>query len=194
MKTLALASLAALTTLAVADSNVALGKTVTAVDSVYGADLSTLTDGNYLAQGTGWTNGTIYWYGTAPALEIDLAGTFTITKMNVQADDNDNYRIDYFDGTSWATAWDVPNADVVNNQNVAGMQTRPDPSDNSALFTLTAPVTATKLRLVADPGAGIGDGYYSASELQAYGEPVPEPATLLVLGLGALCARQRRLG
>lgn len=37
-----------------------------------------------------------------------------------------------------------------------------------------------------------GDNYYSVSEFQAFGQAVPEPASLVVLGAGALAAACRR--
>jgi hypothetical protein len=61
------------------------------------------------------------------------------------------------------------------------MQTRPNPADNTQRWVLSSPITTNKLKIM---GAAIGDSYYSVSEVQAFGSPVPEPTSLLLLGTG----------
>jgi len=163
--------------------NVAYGKMVTSTGTaVHGADLSTLTDGIYRPRGTPWQNGTIWWNGTGALLEIDLGAVYGIYAMNLQADDNDAYAVDYWDGTGWVVAWNVPNYDNMG----AGMQTRPDVHNDDAVYTLDSVVTTDRLRVRAVSG----DSSYSVSELRA--DAVPDPTSLAVLALGAWLARRRR--
>lgn len=168
----------------VSAQNVALGKPVSlAGGAASGADLSTLTDGIFRPRGTLWTDGTIYWSGLDTALEVDLGGTFLITGATVQVDDNDAYTLLYRDLATgdWLTMWDVPNYDAFGS----GMQTRPNPDNDSEVFMFASPVTTDRVRLVA----ASGDNSYSASELVLI--PAPGAAGLLVAGMFGVTRRKR---
>jgi len=171
-----------------AEVNVALGKTVT-LYGTSGAAGSTLTDGTFLARGTGWTTGTVYWHGTTAYAEIDLGDAYVISSMIAQADDNDAYLITYHDVLldTWKTAWNVPNYDAYGS----GMQTRPNPANNSERYTLSSSITADALRFYA----ASGDNSYSVSEIQAYGSAVPLPGALWLFasGLAALAGFRKKL-
>lgn len=150
------------------------------------SDASTLVDGVFLFQGNQWDINTVWWdeNGQAPGdnnnIVIDLAGTYYIDAFTVQADDNDAYILEYLDeNDEWKLAWDVPNYNWYEGIDLWGMQTRPDPYDNTMAYDLTTPLTAKALRLSGNLNSG--DRYFSVSEVQAFGHAVPEPSTLSLL-------------
>ena len=66
------------------------------------APLASLVDGVFLGDGTEWQNGTIWWDEANPGsannpVQIDLHGTFLISLLRLQADNNDKYFISYRD-------------------------------------------------------------------------------------------------
>ena len=172
---------------ALAESNVALGKTVTLAGSYGGdqgswgdftlAETQSLTDGIFHPEHTQWNDGSIFWNSLQNSIEIDLAGVFSITGFTVQADDNDAYRIEYkLGGSDWATAWDIP---------------APGGWGLITSSTLVSPFLADALRFSATGG----DNFYSVSEIQAFGAPVPVPGALWLMGsglLGLLGLRRRK--
>jgi len=78
------------------------------------------------------------------------------------------------DDSNWLTLWDVPFSGGL------GMQTRPNPGDDSERHELSSSVVTDKIRIKA----ASGDHLYSLSEVQAYGAPVPLPAALWLFGSG----------
>jgi hypothetical protein len=144
------------------------------------APLSTIVDGIFLPEMTQWQNGTVWWDEFHPPsfnniIEIDLLGLYAITELRLQADNNDFYGISMRDALgSWITL--APFEPIIPG---FGMMTR----------TAALPLLATGFRIDAFGG----DAFYSVSEFQAIGEPVPEPATLLLFGSGlsALAARRK---
>ena len=175
---LCMATLAALSCVAPAQiTNVALGKPVSEVVGTVNGPLAVVTDGVFMPRGTSWDVGSVYWFGLHQVLEVDLQGRFTIESMIFQGDDNDAFQVTYKDGADpWLTAWDVPNYDAYGS----GLQTRPNPADDNERYMLPAPIVATNLRIQSVSG----DTHPSVSELQAFGELVPEPASIAALGLG----------
>jgi hypothetical protein len=148
---------------------------------------STLTDGILRPPMTVWQQGAVWWDATnqgsaANSIEIDLGGFRTLRAFSVQADDNDTYRIEVLNAADvWVTAWDIPAVGGF------GLQTRPDPSDPTAVFSLGAPIIGDRLRFTATGG----DGFYSVSEINAF---VPEPVatSLLAFALAAIAAIRRK--
>ncbi len=196
MKKLALASAVAMAIVATgahAETNIALGKTVTVGGGAFGGSSSTwgdgsldwpstVTDGIFLPDGRQWNLGTVFWYVSAtndPYVQVDLGGAFDVTKITLQADNNDLYRVTYRDTAgNWNFIADI---DPV----TAGWGM----AQNTITF---ASVRATAFRIADGPG---GDCCDSVSEFQAFGvAAVPEPETyaMMLAGLGLLGAAARR--
>jgi hypothetical protein len=147
------------------------------------AALSTLHDGAFLQASTTWTNGTVWWdelvFSTTAnpvTIEFQLTGLLTLDRFVVQGDDNDVYHVDWWDGSSWQSAYAAAAVGGF------GMQTR-----DSGLLS---PITTDRLRVRASGG----DAYYSVSEIQAYSvdQPVPEPGSLALAGAALVLALARR--
>ena len=164
--------------------NVALNAPVSLAQGgpLNGAALSTVTDGAFLPRGTGFTAG-VWWNGTATQLEIDLGGSFRLVGGIVQADDNDAYRLLYRDLTTntFQTLWDVPNYDPFG----AGLQTRPNPDDDTEIHFFGSAVWTDTIRVEAVSG----DNIYSVSEVQVF---TPAPGAAALIAIGALAAARRR--
>ena len=179
-------------------SDVALGATVTIVS---GADLlynvsdslpSVVTDGTFLPEGTGFLStlgmdNSIEWvagYTTDPTvasglvLDIDLGAEFTITGAIVQADNNDEYMLQYWDSTSnsWQMLYDVPEVCCW------GFTTRP--VGDQVTYAPVGPVVTDMLQF----SATAGDAGDAVSEIEVEGTPAgpaaPEPSSLLLFGAG----------
>ncbi|MES2099542.1 MAG: PEP-CTERM sorting domain-containing protein [Pseudomonadota bacterium] len=147
---------------------------------------SSIVNGVFVPEGQTWNTGSWWWdedpsVNAAPLVTtIHLTQLYTIDSFSVQADDNDSYRLEYWDGAAWQLAWDIP------TQPSFGLVTR-----NSGL--LSTSITTDFLRFTATGG----DNYYAVSEIQAFGvAAVPEPSTyaLMLGGLGMMgyLARRRR--
>lgn len=158
-----------------------------------GASQARVVNGAFLPTGTQWNAAGTWWWDqdlsvnpdqasyTRPmGIDIFLNNTYTVNRFVVQADDNDSYRLDYWDGSAWQLAWEI--APVF----TFGMETR-----DSGILPFS--ISTSRLRFYATGG----DNYYSVSEIQAFATVVPEPATeslmaLGLLGLVVVAARRRR--
>lgn len=188
MKTAKIATLAACLAVFAAPrgadaQNVALGKSVGASAGVNNSsgDPNRITNGVLNPDGMYWQSNSMWWSGTQD-VTVYLGGSYTISAFTLQADNNDQYAVDYSNdgGASWFSAWLA--GPQYNGGGVTTMNT-----------TLASSITADQLRIT---GVG-GDGLYSVSQIEATGSAVvatPEPATigLLALGLAGLVPAVRR--
>ncbi len=124
---------------------------------------------------TPWNSGSFWWVGqeTFATWTVTLAKSYTLDRFIVQADDNDSYDLEYWNGSSWKLAWHVPPVYSW------GLVTR----DSG---TLPTAINASALRI----SAVSGDALYGFSNLQAFAVPGPIagagiPMVLGLLGFGA---------
>jgi len=145
-------------------------------------------DGVFAPEQTLWNQGSIWWDATVPGSEnnsivIDLQGAYHITGIITQADNNDNYQIDYFDPhtSTWTGLGYWTPVDGY------GLMTRPS---GDQVTPLAITFDASMIRLSAFGG----DGYFAYSEFQAFGDPIPEPGSVVLMaaGLGGLLLLRRR--
>jgi hypothetical protein len=137
---------------------------------------SSLTDGIFRPAATTWNDGSVWWDAlqatggsAANDIVIQLDAIYDILGFTVQADNNDTYRIETWDGGAWIGAWEIPDVGGF------GLQTR--------TFDLAAAVSTDRLRFTATSG----DFYFSVSEIQAFADvPVPEPSVLALVAFGLL--------
>ncbi len=130
-----------------------------------------IVDGAFLPEGQQWNYDSVWWstnHGVTGGqyITIDLGGLFNIDSFIVQADDNDAYKIEYLNNST--LEWTIVN--IIGGW---GLRERPE-------IFLSSTITTSSLKLSAHSG----DGYYSVSEVQAFGSAVPEPTTMLLFGTG----------
>jgi len=145
---------------------------------------SSIVDGAFAPENQQWNIGS-WWWDEDPSINagpvvttIHLVDTYTFNRFVVQADDNDSYLLEWWDGALWHNAFAVPAV------NTFGLVTR----DSGAV----GPITTDFLRFTATGG----DNYYAVSEIQGFISDVPEPAAwgLMIAGFaltGAMLRRRR---
>jgi hypothetical protein len=139
---------------------------------------SALVNGVFRQQGDPvgqWNIGSIWWTGgegnvlnPGNNIVVNLGGSFLIDSLTVQADDNDNYEVDYLapGSSTWQVAWQIP------SPGGWGLTT--------SSTILSTPIDATELRVEVNSG----DGFYAVSQIQATGTQVPDAgSTLSLLGM-----------
>lgn len=165
--------------------NVASGSTVSLFGEFYyggtGVAPATIVDDAFLPHGTEWNSGTVWWIGTQVQsnqyITITLSEAFLVTSLLIQADDNDQYMVQYLDSENeWNNLWNVAQSSG------GGMRTRPS-YDSFDPYVLPTAVMTSAFKIFATSG----DGYYSISEFQAFTSDtasVPEPSSLILLAAG----------
>lgn len=145
------------------------------------SNTSAPADGVFASEGQQWNNGSFWWdqdprVNQSPVFwEVQLNQAFTVDRFVVQADDNDTYLLEYWDGAAWQSAFAVP------FDCCSGLRTR----DSGAI----GPITTNRLRF----SATAGDNYFGVSEIQAF-QAVPEPGVwlMMILGFGFIGNALRR--
>lgn len=155
--------------------NLLQDSTVTLNGKFGGNNKSYINDGITATPGTQWSSKdySVWWTGGGQSVEIQLAKKSRISSMSVQADNNDQYQVDYWDDASgsWQYAWTADKVGSSGNGWQGGLRTR----DNSGLD-----ISTDKLRVTAVSG----DGHFSVSEVRASGAPTPAPPAMAVLLMG----------
>ena len=212
-------TLAALATTggASADTNIALGKTVSIVatdpdpsagfNNGTAGNLQNSTNGVILPDATAYGSAAavaqaIEWNGAGYVFQISLGGSYTLSGLIVDVDDNDAYQLQYYDAStsSWDALYTAPIVSVG-----FGLRTRPNVSDQSEEYILPSPVTTDAVRIYGGASddnfcfdGSCGQGGYAVGQVELFGTPaVPEPSTWAMMligfaGLGFVGYRTRK--
>jgi len=119
-------------------------------DNGYIVNESTIVDGAFLPRSTQWHHGAVWWdchdY-VDRNITIDLGDVYSIESFVVQADDNDAYLLYFWNITAmtWELAWHVPNYDLYKGVDVTGMQTRPNPENDTERYVLPQKIVTNAL-------------------------------------------------
>ncbi|QKR98547.1 PEP-CTERM sorting domain-containing protein [Sphingomonas sp. CL5.1] len=146
------------------------------------SNIGAITSPTLQPDGRQWNNGSFWWDSSqTPSpyyITVTLPQSYTFDHLVLQADNNDSYLVEYWNGTAWQSAF------TAGDVNGWGLTTR----DSGTL----ASFTTDQFRL----SAVSGDQYYAISGFQAFTTGVPEPATwaLMILGFGAVGGMMRRRG
>jgi len=136
----------------------------------------------------------VWWEGTVPAFTIDLGGQYLLEDITTSLDNNDIYALRYStDNITFTPLFTVLQAHGTVVPIPGGTDTFStilgDPDYVAALDF--APVVARYLQLQGT-GGNPNDNRFAAGEVSAFGTAVPEPASVLLLGLGLVANKARR--
>jgi hypothetical protein len=193
-----------------ADTNIALGKTVSIVatdpdpsagfNNGTASNLQNITNGIVLPDATAYGSAAavdqaIEWNGAGYVFQISLGGAYTVSGLIVDADDNDAYQLQYYNAStsSWDALYTAPIVSVG-----FGLRTRPSVSDQSEEYVLSSPVTTDAVRIYGGASddnfcfdGSCGQGGYAIAQVELFGTPaVPEPSTwaMMLAGFVGLCS------
>lgn len=144
------------------------------------SDVLTLVDGVLAPESQQWNDGSYWWDETQTVSPFQtllvLDASYTFNRLVLQADNNDDYLIEYWTGAAWQTAfW----AGAIGGYGLTTRDSGTLPSFTTDRFRFT----------------GLnGDQYYAMSEFQAFAAGVPEAGTwaLMIMGFGAVGYTMRR--
>jgi len=187
-----------------ADTNVALGKTVSIVatdpdpsagfNNGTAGNLQNITNGVILPDATAYSSAAaiaqaIEWNGAGYVFQISLGALYTLSGLIVDVDDNDAYQLQYYNvsTSSWDALYTAP---IVSDG--FGLRTRPSVSDQSEEYILSSPVTTDAVRIYGGASddnfcfdGSCGQGGYAVGQVELFGTPaVPEPSTWAMMLLG----------
>ncbi|MFH1148062.1 MAG: hypothetical protein V1736_10205 [Pseudomonadota bacterium] len=150
----------------------------------YHNDSNLMIDGYLPPEGTHWQSSfCVYWNGTTPAFVIDFGSPFDLQDIKFSVDNNDDYAIDYsLDGSNWSNLVIILSSYGNIAVSPGGMDTMSSISTGPEYIPQLdfAPRQAQYLKVYATGG----DNMYSIAELQSYGDPVPIPGAVYLLGSG----------
>jgi len=144
------------------------------------SNVITLVDGVFAPESQQWNDGSYWWDETQTVspfrTTLALDASYTFNRLVLQADNNDDYLIEYWTGAAWQSVF---TAGAVGGY---GLTTR----DSGML----SPFSTNQFRFTALNG----DQYYAMSEFQAFAAGVPEAGTwaLMMFGFGAVGYAMRR--
>jgi len=143
------------------------------------SNVLTLVDGVFAPEHQQWNDGSFWWDETQTASPfqtyLQLDGSHSINRLVLQADNNEDYVIEYWTGSAWQNVF---TAAAIGGY---GLTTR-DSGVISAFTTDRFRFTAVN-----------GDKYYAMSEFQAFAAGVPEPASwaMMLGGFGVIGGAMR---
>jgi hypothetical protein len=156
------------------------------------AAANAITNGSFLPLGNQWNTNTVFWTNPSAYLQVNLNGSYNISNIVLEADNNDLYQVSYLHNGTWTTLGNLsPTIGGAVNSNGTITQTSTI-GWGLGLNGIGQSITASAFRIQAVGG----DNYYGVGQFQAYGAaaPVPEPSTsaLMAVGLLGLAFLRRR--
>jgi len=159
----------------------------------YNNNADLIINNTYPAEGIAWTDAmNVWWYGTTPTFTIDFGELFDLDDVQISADLNDSYLVEWStDASNWTDLFTI---EISYGDINWGMDTMSTDS-NHGEYVSGIDFSSVAARYLKVSATG-GDGKYSIGELQAFGTsssvPVPEPMSLALFGLACIAFGFRR--
>lgn len=156
------------------------------ISSAIPVTAESLADGVLSSPPRQWNQYVMFWdadstYNQGSCIMLGLGGIFNVKSYIIQAGENEVNTLLYHDlslpGTSYQ-AWEILNYDT----SFLGMPVLLDSYDNTYNYSPIAPIITDQL--VSFDKFSDSEQNFSASEIQTDGSQGPEPATMLLFGLG----------